>query len=76
MNLSLLLILGSFFNLAGPDFLLIILIGLAMVFIAPAILKWLWNMTMPEVFGLRPIMFWQAFRLIIICGILFGRFSR
>lgn len=35
-----------------------------------AIFQWLWNMTMPEVFGLREISFWQAFRLLIIAGFL------
>jgi hypothetical protein len=68
--------LGSMLNLAGPDFLIILFLGLVLIFILPAILQWLWNMTIPQVFGLRPILFWQAFRLMIICGILFGRFSR
>ncbi len=32
-------------------------------------------MTIPQVFGLKAITFWQAFRLILISGILFGRFG-
>ena len=37
-----------------------------------ALLQWLWNITMPEVFGLNQITYWQAFRLILIASILFG----
>jgi hypothetical protein len=43
-----------------------------LLFIVPAILQWLWNMTIPELFQLKEISFWQAFRLIIICKILFA----
>ena len=42
------------------------------LFIAPTILQWLWNITIPELFGLKEIRYWQAFGLIIICKILFG----
>ncbi len=55
---------------------LIVLIAIALLLLLPAILQWLWNMTIPQVFGLRTITFWQAFRLILICGILFGGFAR
>ena len=34
--------------------------------------QWLWNITMPQVFGLNVITFWQAFRLLIIAAFLFG----
>ena len=47
---------------------LAILISVVMVFI----FKWLWNTTMPQVFQVRPITFWQAFRLLLIVSILFG----
>jgi hypothetical protein len=40
-----------------------------------ALLQWLWNITIPEVFGLNQIKFWQAFRLILIAWILFGGLS-
>lgn len=36
------------------------------------ILQYLWNITMPEVFNLKELSFWQSFRLLIICNILFG----
>jgi len=49
---------------------------LAMIFLVclviSALLRWLWNMTMPQVFGLKEITYWQAFRILIIAGILFG----
>ena len=40
--------------------------------IIPALLRWLWNITMPDVFGLKQLTFWQAFRLLIIAFMLFG----
>lgn len=49
-----------------------ILLGVALLFLATWLLKWLWNMTMPEVFGLKVITYWQAFRLLLIAGLLFG----
>jgi hypothetical protein len=36
------------------------------------VLWWLWNITMPQVFNLPRLGFWQAFRLVIIAAILFG----
>jgi hypothetical protein len=41
-----------------------------------AIFRWLWNITMPQVFGLRPVTFWQAFRVLLIASFLFGNFIR
>ncbi len=35
-----------------------------------AIFQWLWNITMPEALGLRPIRFWVAFRLLLIAAFL------
>ena len=49
-----------------------IILVLLWFFLVPAILKWLWNMTMPELFSLKEINYWQAFRLIIISSILTG----
>jgi hypothetical protein len=66
---------ASSFNLAAPD-LLIACLALVLFFVVPALLQLLWNTTIPQVFGLRTITFWQSFRLLLICGILFGRFSR
>ena len=45
-----------------------------LVFLGTAVFQWLWNITMPEVFGLRTIRFWVAFRLLLIAGFLVGPF--
>ena len=39
------------------------------------IIKWLWNMLMPAIFGLGTITFWQAFGLVILTKLLFGTFT-
>ena len=57
------------------DWIIIVLFVIVMLFIVPALLQWLWNMTIPELFGSKEIRYWQAFRLIIICQILFGATS-
>ena len=49
-----------------------IAIALVIVAIMVAIFRWLWNTTMPEVFGLRDLTFWQAFKIMLLAGILFG----
>ncbi|MDK2820762.1 MAG: hypothetical protein PWP31_727 [Clostridia bacterium] len=45
---------------------------IALIFIVTGLLQWLWNITMPQVFNLKQITYWQAFRILIISGILFG----
>ena len=52
-----------------PIMLLLIPVILLLV---TALLQWLWNITIPGIFNLREITFWEAFRLLIIAGILFG----
>ncbi|MBB6218009.1 succinate dehydrogenase hydrophobic anchor subunit [Anaerosolibacter carboniphilus] len=42
------------------------------IFLITWLFQWLWNITVPGIFGLREITFWEAFRLIIMAGILFG----
>lgn len=41
-------------------------------FIAAAVLKWLWNITLPELFGFKSVRYWQAFRLLVIAQLIFG----
>lgn len=41
-------------------------------FAITGLFQWLWNITMPEVFNLKRVTFWQALRLLLIAGILFG----
>ena len=55
----------------GPP---IILLWIVLVFVSAAIIMWLWNITIPDVFGLRELQYWQAFRLLLIAGLLFGAF--
>ncbi len=49
-----------------------ILAVIGLLFLVTALLQWLWNITMPDVFNLKNITYWQAFRLLLIAGILFG----
>ncbi len=51
----------------GGIILLVLLVGLAIW-----LFQWLWNITMPEVFKLKQITYWQSFRLLIIAAFLFG----
>ena len=46
--------------------------GILLFFLITALFQWLWNITMPQVFNLKEITFWQAFRLLLMAGILFG----
>lgn len=47
-------------------------IGIMLVFVSTALLQWLWNETMPELFRAPTVTFWQAFRLLLMAGILIG----
>lgn len=53
-----------------------IFIGIAIVilfFLVIALLQFLWNKLMPEIFGLKTIDYWQALGLFILSKLLFGR---
>lgn len=55
--------------------LMIALAVLAVLVLIPLVIaffQWLWNITMPEVFNLNTITFWQALRLLLIAAFLFG----
>lgn len=51
---------------------LAVLAALTLIPLAIALFQWLWNITMPQVFSLTAITFWQAFRLLLIAAFLFG----
>lgn len=51
---------------------LMIVAGIAIFFVISALFQWLWNITIPQVFGLKVITYWQAFRLLVISALLFG----
>jgi hypothetical protein len=36
------------------------------------VVQWLWNWLMPDIFGLNPISYWQAFGLLFLAKLLFG----
>jgi hypothetical protein len=46
------------------------------ILVGGVVVQWLWNWLLPEIFGLRPIAFWQALGLLALCRILFGSFGR
>ncbi len=52
-----------------------IILVITFVFFLPAVLHLLWNNTIPEIFGLKKITYWQAFRLFLISFVLFGVWS-
>ena len=45
-------------------------------FLLAFILRYLWNTTMPQIFSLKEISFWQSMRLLLIAIILFGGLLR
>ena len=45
-----------------------------LVFFAVAVFQLLWNTTMPETFGPKPIRYWVAFRLLVIASFLTSGF--
>ena len=49
-----------------------IVIALVLVAIVVVIFRWLWNSTMPEVFGVKELSFGQSLKILILAGILFG----
>jgi hypothetical protein len=56
-----------------PIFLtMLVLLAIVVFFVLVAIFQWLWNITMPQVFNLTTISYWQAFRILLISGFLFG----
>lgn len=50
-----------------------ILLSIIIFFIMSGILMWLWNITITKIFNIREITYWEAFRLLIIAAILFGK---
>ena len=52
--------------------LYLIALVMLMAAILPALFEWLWNITMPEVFGMPALNYWQSFRLLLIAHILLG----
>jgi hypothetical protein len=49
-----------------------ILIALALIGILVVVFRWLWNTTMPDIFGIKELTFGQALKILILASILFG----
>jgi succinate dehydrogenase hydrophobic anchor subunit len=67
MNTIALIIPQDFANNVAPVILLILIL----IPLVVALFQWLWNITMPQVFNLNTVTFWQAFRLLLISSLLF-----
>jgi hypothetical protein len=52
--------------------LLGLIIGIVILVILGLILQWLWNTTLPEVLGVKPVTVVQAIKILFISSILFG----
>lgn len=54
--------------------LLVLVLAIAVVLVLAwsGLIWWLWNNTMPEAFGLKPIRFWIAFRLLLLALLFSG----
>jgi hypothetical protein len=52
--------------------------AMCIIFLASLVLAlpllWLWNATMPELFGLKEITWWMAWKLMLLSSILFKNF--
>lgn len=44
--------------------------AIVLFFFVAELLHYLWNSTMPQIFNLKVITYWQAFRLLIIAAVL------
>ena len=49
----------------------VLVVGTALVFGLGMLVVWLWRVTLVDIFGIKPISFWQAWGLILLSQILF-----
>ena len=49
-----------------------LVVGMALLAVVTLIFRWLWNTTVPDVFGASTVNFWQAFKLLLLASMLFG----
>lgn len=59
-------------DFVAPNLIILLFMAIGLLFLVAALLQYLWNTTMPQVFNLKEIDYWQAFRLLLIAAILFG----
>jgi len=53
-----------------PAIITSVMVAVVLLFVFTQLLEYLWNTTMPQVFNLKLITFWQAFRLLLIASLL------
>jgi len=49
-----------------------LIIGGAVLVILSLLLRWLWNSTLPDLFGVKSVTTWQAVKIMLISSLLFG----
>jgi len=49
-----------------------VLIGFVLLVLLVLVSRWIWNRTVPAVFGLKEITFWQAVGILLLASILTG----
>ena len=49
-----------------------LMIGVAILAVITLFFRWLWNTTVPDVFGFNAVTFAQAFKILLISAMLFG----
>jgi hypothetical protein len=52
---------------------LFVILGIGLLFLFGYIVMLLWNWLMPEIFGLKTLTYWQAWGILALSCILFGR---
>ena len=52
--------------------ILLFCIGVLLFMWVVTFFQWIWNITVPDIFKLPKINFWQAFRLLLLSAMLFG----
>ena len=62
---------GSFWSMIVTEAVWAVPLGVGFFFLLTWLLKYLWNTTVPEVFGTKSLTYWQTFRLLLICVLLF-----
>jgi hypothetical protein len=49
-----------------------LIIGSVALTILALVLRGLWNSTLPDLFGIKPVTTWQAIKIMLISSLLFG----
>lgn len=49
-----------------------LIVVLAIIAVLAMIFRWLWNSTMPDVFGIKELTLWQTIKILVLASILFG----